>query len=55
MINKIILASQSQIRKKIFEEKGFTISTEVSLVDEEEIKKSMQSLELETQNDFFHC
>jgi len=43
MINKIILASQSQIRKKILEENGFTISTEVSLVDEEEIKKSMQA------------
>ena len=43
MINKIILASQSQIRKKILEENGFKISIEVSLVDEEEIKKSMQA------------
>ena len=43
MINKIILASQSQIRKKILEENGFKISTEISLVDEEEIKRSMQA------------
>ena len=43
MINKIILASQSEIRKQILEEHGFEIITEISRVDEEEIKRSMQA------------
>ena len=43
MIKEIILASQSEIRKKILEEAGFVITTKVSGVDEDEIKASMKA------------
>ena len=41
MIDNIILASKSEIRKKILEEANFKVQVEPSNVDEEEIKLSM--------------
>ncbi len=43
MIRNIILASKSEIRKTILENAGFKIRTEVSGVDEEEIKQSLKA------------
>lgn len=41
MIKRIILASKSEIRKKILEHAGFDIQVEISHVDEDIIKESM--------------
>jgi septum formation protein len=41
MIDKIVLASKSAVRKKILEDNGITCSVEPSNVDEESIKESL--------------
>ena len=41
MVNKIILASKSKVRKKILEENGVTCVVEPANVDEELVKKSL--------------
>ena len=41
--HKVILASNSSIRKKILEEAGITFEVIASEVDEEELKKSLSS------------
>ena len=43
MINNIILASKSAIRKKVLEDANFKVRAEPSNVDEEEIKLSMMA------------
>ena len=41
MVNKIILASKSRVRKKILEDNGISCSVEPSNVDEESVKESL--------------
>ena len=41
MVNKIVLASKSGVRKKILEDNKITCSVEPSNIDEESIKKSL--------------
>ena len=41
MVNKIILASKSKIRKKILEENGITCAVEPANVDEDLVKESL--------------
>ena len=41
MINKIILASKSKIRKKILEENGISCQVEVANIDEDLVKESL--------------
>jgi len=41
MINKIILASKSKVRKKILEDNGITCRVEPSNVDEDTVKESL--------------
>ena len=41
MINKIILASKSNIRKKILDENGIKCAVEPSNIDEDSVKKSL--------------
>ena len=41
MVNKIILASKSKVRKKILEENGIICETEPSNIDEDLIKESL--------------
>ena len=43
MIKNIILASKSEIRKKVLEKEGFDVRVEVSSVDEDIIKDSMKA------------
>ncbi len=43
MIKNIILASKSEIRKKVLEKEGFDVRVEVSSVDEDIIKDSMRA------------
>jgi septum formation protein len=43
MIDNIILASKSAIRKKVLEDANFKVRAEPSNVDEEEIKLSMMA------------
>ena len=41
MVNKIILASKSKVRKKILEENKITCTVEPSNVDEDSVKQSL--------------
>ena len=41
MINKIILASKSKVRKKILEENGISCQVEVANIDEDLVKESL--------------
>ena len=41
MINKIILASKSRVRKKILEDNGIACRVEPSNIDEDSFKKSL--------------
>jgi len=41
MINKIILASKSQVRKKILEKNGFNCEASPANIDEESVKESL--------------
>ena len=43
MINKIILASKSGVRKKILEENGFDCLATPANIDEETIKESLKN------------
>ena len=41
MVDKVILASKSKIRKKILEQNGISCNAEPSYIDEELVKKSL--------------
>ena len=41
MVNKIILASKSKVRKKILEDNGIVCSVEPANIDEDLIKESL--------------